>query len=97
MFRSPGVHGGGRGGTLTFACYPALHPLFLVQTFEFRNVFNVEGFFFFFFFFFFQLFYWHVCQFEQVLLWVCQFSQEFWGCPFKTVCFYGVSLIQVTI
>ena len=36
--------GGGRGwgGTLTFACYP---NYFLVQTFEFRNVFSVEVFF----------------------------------------------------
>ena len=65
---------------------------FLVQTFEFRNVFSVE-----FFCFFFQLFYWYVCHFEQVFLWVCQFSQEFWGCQFKNVCFYGVSLILVTV
>ena len=47
--------------------------------------------------FFFQLFYWYICQFEQVFLWECQFSQEFWGCQFKNVCLYGVSLIQVTV
>ena len=77
----------GGGGTLTL---PAIRTIFLgVQTFEFRNVFSVEV--------FSQLFYWYVCQFEQVFLWVCQFSQEFWGCQFKNVCFYGVSLIQVTI
>ena len=44
-----------------------------------------------------QLFYWYVCHFEQVFLWVCQFSQKFWWCQFKNVCFYSVSLIQVTV
>ena len=82
--------GGERGVTLSFVCYPNVFFFFFFdQTFEFRNVFSVEV--------FFQLFYWYVCQFEQVLLWVCQFLQEFWGCQLKNVCFYGVSLIQVTV
>ena len=79
-----------RGGGYSDLCLLS-ELYFLVQTFEFRNVFSVEVV------FFFQLFYWYVCQFEQVFLWVCQFSQEFWGCQFKNVCFYGVSLIQVTV
>ena len=83
------VHRGEGGGWGWYSDLCLLSELFLVQTFEFRNVLSVKV--------FFQLFYWYVCQFEQVFLWVCQFSQEFCGCPFKNVYFYGVYLIQVTI
>ena len=88
MFRSPGVQGGGVGGGYSDLCLLSE----LIFGFKLLNfaMFLVSR-------FFPQLFYWYVSHFEPVFLWVCQYLQEFWGCQFKNGCYYGVSLIQVTV